>query len=127
MIDRVAQVSIPAIDVRRAVAFYRDVVGLAVLFEAPPNMTFFDCGGVRVLVGEGVPAQPHSGTLVYFHTTDILATAGRLREGGATIEREPQMIARLPDREMWLALFRDPEGNTVELMSEVITRGETNA
>lgn len=127
MIDRIAQVSIPAVDVERAAAFYRDVVGLRFLFEAPPDLVFFDCGGIRVLVGRGEPAAPHSGTLLYFHTGDIGATVARLRDGGAEIEREPQRIAQLQDRDVWLALFRDTEGNVIELMSEVLHEGVSHA
>ena len=118
MFDRIAQVAIPVRDLSRATAFYRDVVGLPLLFEVS-GMAFFDCGGVRVLVGAGDPATPHTGTLLYFHAKDITAAINGLREGGATIEREPQMIAKMPDREVWLALFQDLDGNTIQVMSEV--------
>src|SRR5512140_2903030 len=118
MIDRIAQVSIPTRDLPRATAFYRYVLGLRFLFEAP-NLAFFDCGGVRVLLGEGQPAPSQSGTLIYFHVHDIHAAVDRIRAGGGAIDREPALIARLADRDVWLAVFRDPDDNTLELINEV--------
>ena len=38
--------------------------------------------------------------------------------GGVTFRTAPHMIARLPDREVWLADFDDSEGNVLALMSE---------
>jgi methylmalonyl-CoA/ethylmalonyl-CoA epimerase len=127
MIDRIAQISIPTRDLPRARAFYRDVLGLQFLFEAPPNLAFFDCGGVRILVGDGQPAQPDTGTLIYFHVRDIRAAVDQIRAGGATIERDPSLIASLADRDVWLAVFRDPDGNTLELISEVVREGGDHA
>lgn len=127
MIERIAQISIPTHDLPRAVSFYRDVLGLEFLFEAPPSLAFFDCGGVRVLVGDGQPAAPHCGTIVYLQVRDIAAAVDRIRAGGATIDREPSLVARLADRDVWLAVFRDPDDNTLELMSEVLREGEKNA
>lgn len=127
MIDRIAQVSIPTRDLPRAISFYRDVLGLPFLFEAPPNLAFFDCGGVRVLLGEGQTAAPNSGTIIYFHAPDIRVAVDRIGTGGGTIEREPVLIARLADRDVWLAVFRDPDGNTLELMSEISHQGAANA
>ena len=118
MIDRLAQVSIAVRDLPRAIVFYRDVVGLKHLFDAG-TMSFFDCGGVRVLVGVGELAPHHAGSMLYFNTDDIGAEVGRLREHGATIELEPMRIAQLADRDVWMARFLDPDENTIALMSEV--------
>ncbi|MGH8285519.1 MAG: VOC family protein [Steroidobacteraceae bacterium] len=49
-IGKLSQVAINVKDLPRAVAFYRDVLGLKFLFEAPPQMVFFDCGGVRLML-----------------------------------------------------------------------------
>ena len=46
---KVAQLLIPVEDFERGVAFYRDVLGIPFLFAAPPQMAFFNCGGVRLL------------------------------------------------------------------------------
>lgn len=116
-IDRIIQFSIPVTDLPRATAFYRDVAGLNLLFEVP-NMAFFDCGGVRVLVGIGEVAPRNAGASVYFHTADIKAEVERLRGAGVTMD-DAAMIAQLPDRDVWLAHFYDPDGNLLSLMSEV--------
>jgi len=117
MIDRVLQLSIPVRDLLRATAFYRDVVGLELLFEVP-NMAFFDCGGIRILVGTGEVAPKNSCASIYFNTADINAEVARLREGGVTMD-DATRIAQLADRDVWLAHFYDPDGNLLSLMSEV--------
>jgi hypothetical protein len=47
----VTQLLIPIEDFERGVSFYRDVLGIPLFFSAPPQMAFFQCGGVRLLVG----------------------------------------------------------------------------
>ena len=49
-LQRIHQVSIRATDTARAVAFYRDTLGLKLLFQAPPQLAFFDCAGVRLML-----------------------------------------------------------------------------
>jgi methylmalonyl-CoA/ethylmalonyl-CoA epimerase len=117
MIDRVLQLSIPVRDLDRAKTFYRDVVGLKFLFEVP-NMVFFDCGGIRILVGIGDVAPKNAGCSIYFNTPDIKAEVSQLRERGVEMQ-DAQMIAQLGDREVWLAHFYDPDGNLVSVMCEV--------
>ena len=43
----------------------------------------------------------------------------RLLERGVIFLQAPQLVARLPDHELWLALLRDSEDNLLALMSEV--------
>ena len=47
----VSQIMIPVTELERAIGFYRDTLGLPFLFVAPPQMAFFQCGAVRLLVG----------------------------------------------------------------------------
>ncbi len=56
----VGQLLIPVEDLDRAIAFYRDTLGLRFLFSAPPRMNFFQAGNVRLLVGvpEAAPPSP---------------------------------------------------------------------
>jgi methylmalonyl-CoA/ethylmalonyl-CoA epimerase len=118
-LSRIGQISMTARDFDRAVAFYRDVLGLPFLFKAPPQLAFFDCGGVRLLVD--VPqdkAFDHPGSILYFAVDDIRATYQLLVSRGVKFRDEPRLIARLPDREVWMAFFDDTEGNTLALMSE---------
>lgn len=120
MIRQIAQISMTARDVARAVSFYRDTLGLKLLFEAPPQMAFFDCGGIRLMLG--VPTEPefdHPGSILYFRVDDIQSVHATYRERGVTFRGEPHLVARMPDHELWMAFFHDSEGNTLALMSEV--------
>ena len=117
-LERIHQVSIRTRDVARAVAFYRDALGLKLLFQAPPQLAFFDCGGVRLMLGPAEPEFDHQGSVLYFAVEDIRAAHTALAAAGVTFRSEPHMIAKLPDREVWLADFLDSEGNVLALMSE---------
>ena len=120
MIQQIAQISMMARDVARAVSFYRDTLGLKLLFEAPPQMAFFDCGGIRLMLG--VPTEPefdHPGSILYFRVDDIQSVHTTFQERGVTFRSEPHLVARMPDHELWMAFFHDSEGNTLALMSEV--------
>jgi methylmalonyl-CoA/ethylmalonyl-CoA epimerase len=119
-ISHIGQVSMTARDLDRAVAFYRDTLGLPFLFTAPPQLAFFDCGGVRLLLD--VPQDKefdHPGSVLYFTVSDIQQTHQVLLSRGVRFRQGPHLIARLPDREVWMAFFGDTEGNTLALMSEV--------
>jgi predicted enzyme related to lactoylglutathione lyase len=119
-IASIGQVSIRVHDLGRAVIFYRDTLGLRFLFEAPPKMAFFDCGGVRLMLG--VPEDPefdHPSSILYYKVGDIHAAWQALSEAGADLRSPPHMVARMQDHELWMAFFRDSEGNTLALTSEV--------
>ncbi len=118
-ISQIAQISIIVHDLDRAVAFYRDTLGMKFLFQAP-KMAFFDCGGVRLYLG--LPEEEkfdHPGSILYYKVDDINAAWETLRERGAELVREPHFLAKMPDHDLWLAFFKDSEGNTLALMSEV--------
>jgi len=117
-LQRIHQISIRTEDTARAVAFYRDALGLKLLFEAPPRLAFFDCGGVRLMLSPAEPEFDHQGSVIYFAVDDIKTTHAALTTAGVTFRSEPHMIARLPDREVWLADFLDSEGNVLALMAE---------
>lgn len=112
------QIALTVSDVERAAAFYRDRLGLRHLFTVP-RMAFFDCGGIRLLLGlpEGdEPGRP--GAILYFKVPDIEAAHRELTRRGVAFEVAPRLVARMPDHELWLAAFRDPDGNPLELMCE---------
>lgn len=118
-LSRIGQIAIGVKDLDRAIAFYRDVLGLRFLFTAPPGMAFLDCGGVRLLLGgpESGSQDPGSGVLYYF-VDDIHSAVDTLRSRGVRFEKDATLIARLSDRDVWLAEFEDSEGNPAALMSE---------
>ena len=118
--SRIGQIAIVVQDLDRAVAFYRDTLGMRFLFQAPPKLAFFDCGGVRLMLD--VPEEEefkHPASILYYKVDDIRATWAALRDRGVEFRDEPHMIARMPDHELWMTFFRDTEGNTLALMSEV--------
>ena len=119
-ITRLGQIQMRAHDVERAANFYQDVLGLKLLFKAPPNLAFFDCGGVRLMIDK--PEKPefdHAGSILYFAVPDIQAAHAKMKERSVKFEDEPHMIARMPDHDLWMTFFRDSEENLLALMSEV--------
>lgn len=121
---RIAQIAIVVSDTARATAFYRDTLGLRLLFEAPPGLAFFDCGGVRLMLGpaEGLDAAGAS-SIIYYDVADIQGTHATLASRGVHFDEPPHIIAPMGDRDLWLAAFRDSEGNRLALMSEVARKG----
>lgn len=116
----IGQVMIPVDDLDRGIAFYRDTLGLQFLFSAPPQMSFFRCGNMRLLVGvppAGTKAQ--RGSTVYFRIPDIKAVYETLKGEGVKFAAEPHVVRRVQGFDIWLAEFTDPDGNLLALMSEV--------
>ncbi|PYT88506.1 MAG: glyoxalase [Acidobacteria bacterium] len=117
--QNIGQISIIVHDLPRATAFYRDTLGLPLLFTAG-NMAFFDCGGVRLMLGPASsPELDHPSSILYFRVPDINAAHRRLTEMGVKIEAPPRLIAPMKTYDLWMLAFRDPQGNIMELMSEV--------
>jgi predicted enzyme related to lactoylglutathione lyase len=118
-ITNIGQISIIVKDVERATAFYRDVLGLPLLFTVP-SMAFFDCGGVRLMLGTASsPEYDHPSSILYFRIADIKAGYERLVESNVDIVAPPRLIAPMPTHDLWMTAFRDSEGNIHQLMSEV--------
>lgn len=119
-ITRLGQIQIRTADVERAADFYEKVLGLKLLFKAPPGLAFLDCGGVRLMLDR--PEKPefdHASSVLYFAVSDIQAAHAGLKEKGVRFEDEPHLIARMPDHDLWMNFFRDTEDNVLALMSEV--------
>ena len=116
---RVGQIAINVHDLERATAFYRDTLGLAFLF-AVPNMAFFDCGGVRLMLGAAESGEfDHPASIIYYRVDDLHATAASLEQRGVRFEQPPHLVAPMPDHDLWMAFFRDPDANMLALMAEV--------
>lgn len=115
----IGQISIRVHDIERATAFYRDALGLDFLFEAGP-LAFLMCGDVRLMLT--MPAADefdHASSTLYFRVDDIHATRAELVTRGVPFEDEPHLIARMPDHELWMTFFRDPDRNLHGLMAEL--------
>ncbi len=119
-IESIGQIAIPVKDLERAIKFYRDVLSMRFLFQAPPQLAFFDCGGVRIMLDNPVDKEfaTHSNVL-YFKVNDLNASYESFKSKGAEFVDKPHLIAKMPDHELWMAFFKDTEGNTLALMSEV--------
>ena len=118
-LSQIGQISIIVHDLERAVAFYRDTLGMKFLFQVPPKMAFFDCGGVRLYLA--LPEEPefdHPGSILYYKVDDINAAWAALRERSAELVRDPHLLARMPDHELWMAFFKDPDGHQLAIMDE---------
>jgi len=119
-ITGLGQIQMRAHDVERAASFYQDVLGLKLLFKAPPNLAFFDCGGVRLMIDKPEKAEfDHPGSILYFAVADIQTSHAKMKDQGVKFEDQPHRIARMPDHDLWMTFFRDSEGNLLALMSEV--------
>lgn len=118
-LSTIRQIAITVVDVDRALAFYRDVLGLRFLFSAGPDLAFLDAGGVRIMLStpEGA-ASPGANSVLYFLVADASAAHTELVARGAADARGAEMLARMPDHELWLACVRDPDGNLIGLMEE---------
>ena len=117
--SRIGQIAVVCQDVARASAFYRDTLGLPHLFDAGPNLSFFDGGGVRLMLTTAErPEHDHPGSVLYFFIDDIDAVHRDLSARGARFVDTPHLIARMPDHELWLCSFVDSEGNTMAIMEE---------
>lgn len=118
-LDQLRQIAINTKDLDRAITFYRDVLGMRFLFQAP-GLGFFDCGGVRLMLSNAERTEfDHPSSILYYGVADIGQARDALVERGVAFESEPHVVHRAPDHDLWIGFFRDSEGNPVAIMSEV--------
>lgn len=117
-ITSIGQIALTVQDMPRAVAVYRDTLGLKYLFEAS-GMAFFDCGGTRLMLSMADKPDSTYGSIIYYTPPDIETAAAAMREQGVQFEAPPRLIAKMPDHDLWMAFLRDTEGNLLALMSEL--------
>ncbi|MGA9799220.1 MAG: VOC family protein [Terriglobales bacterium] len=118
-ISRVGQIAVNVHDLDRATAFYRDILGLPLLFSAG-KMAFFDCGGVRLMLSR--PEKPefdHPSSILYFTVADIAGAHRQMLTQEVHFEDAPHLVARMPTHDLWMTFFRDPEQNLLALMCEL--------
>jgi catechol 2,3-dioxygenase-like lactoylglutathione lyase family enzyme len=117
-LSQIGQIAVTVKDLDRAVAFYRDTLGMPFLFQVP-NLAFFQCGGVRLMFGR--PEKPefdHPASIIYYKVDDIEATYASFKARGVTFVDEPHLIAKMPDHDLWMAFLHDSEDNMLGLMCE---------
>ncbi len=118
-ISRLGQIAINVHDLDRATAFYRDMLGLPLLFTAGA-LAFFDCGGVRLMLTR--PEKPefdHPSSILYFTVPDIVSAHRQMLSSGVHFEDAPHLIAKLPTHDLWMTHFHDTEKNLLALMCEI--------
>jgi methylmalonyl-CoA/ethylmalonyl-CoA epimerase len=116
----IGQIALTVNKLEEAVAFYKDGLGLKQIPIPAPNLAFFDCAGIRLMLS--LPEKefrPGGGSVIYFKVTDIHAAVRDAKANGVAFTDEPHLIAKLPDHELWMAFCRDPSGNALGFMSEV--------
>jgi len=115
----IGQIAINTHDLPRAVAFYRDALGLEFLLDTG-SLAFLMCGDVRLmLAGAESPELDHPSSIVYFRVEEIHSARAELVSKGVPFDDEPHLIAEMPDHELWMTFFRDPDQNLLALMCEV--------
>ncbi len=122
MITGLGGVSIWSSDLKNLLPFYRDVVGLKVQLDdgAAGFILFGEPGAPALAIGthsevHGPSSDPNR-IMVGLLTTDIKSDTARMKAAGAEFIEEPNLQ---PGGGLWLATFRDPEGNTCQLFQFV--------
>lgn len=118
-LSRIGQIAVTVHDLGRATAFYRDTLGMKLLF-AVPNLAFFDAGGIRLMLGVPEDAvQDHPGSILYFDVPDVRDSYAALKERGVEFVDEPHFVAPMPNGDLWMTFFKDVDDNTLAIMSEL--------
>jgi methylmalonyl-CoA/ethylmalonyl-CoA epimerase len=117
-LSRLGQIALTVEDLERAVRFYRDTLGLPFLFQVP-KLAFFDCAGVRLMLGLAEKPGVRHNSILYYQVDDIHHAHQTLVARNVEFVDPPHLIAKLPDHDLWMGFFKDSEGNLVGLMSEV--------
>jgi methylmalonyl-CoA/ethylmalonyl-CoA epimerase len=116
-LNEIGQIALTVGNLAEAKAFYQDVLGMRFLFDAG-TMSFFQCGGVRLMIGTAEKQVDPGGTTLYFRVPEIRQAHATLLVKGVAFVQEPHLVARMKSHDLWLAFFKDPSGNTLALMSE---------
>ena len=115
---RIGQIAVTVGNLERAVTFYRDTLGMALLFQVP-NMAFFDCGGIRLMLSLAEKQGEIFSSVIYYRVDQIQQAYEVLSSRGVEFEAKPHLIAKMPDHDLWMAFFRDPDRNLLALMCEL--------
>lgn len=118
-IQGIVQIGIPIKKLDRAVEYYKEVLGLPLLFQTE-NMAFFNSNGQRLLLS--LPEKEefaNASSVLYFKVEDIQKSVEQLKEKGVSFIDQPHVVAKMGNTETWMSFFKDSEGNTHALTSEV--------
>lgn len=106
-------------DPKRAIAFYRDTLGLGLVADEPHALVF-DTGGTMLRVQKVDRAVVPPYTVLGWAVSDIRATVRALAAKGVQTQRYE--FLPLDEHGIWatptgerVAWFKDPDGNTLSL------------
>ncbi|EPC8419430.1 glyoxalase [Bacillus wiedmannii] len=119
MIQKVGQIGVPVKDLDKAITFYKEKLGLSFLFNTD-NMAFFECNGLRLFLS--LPEKEEfaqSSSVIYFQVKKIKETYEDLLSKEVVFIDEPHIVTKMGQTETWMTFFKDTEGNTHALMSEI--------
>ena len=112
----VGQVGIVSADAAKLIAFYRDMLGFPVLFEAN-GMTFLQAGATSLMIAASDGSLGVAKDVVlYFEPSDWSAAETKLEAAGVKFEHDAIVVQRAENREHALRPFRDPEGRPVYML-----------
>ena len=114
---RIAQIAVTVENLERAKSFYRDVLGLEHLFDAPPGLVFFRCGETRLMLSRPEGDSSSGSSILYYGVDDVEAAHRAMADAGVAFAEAPRCIAKVDGRDVWLAVCSDSEGNLLGLMS----------
>lgn len=117
---RFEQVALTVKDVDAARTFYRDRLGLRLMFEAN-NMLFFDVGGTRLMIAKDEARQrtARPGGILYFHVEDFASAYVRLQGTRAPLIGEIETVQTTTSGSLKLQQFEDADGNMLAIMGFV--------
>ena len=113
-----AQVAVTFRDLPGAVAFYRDAIGLPLLFETG-GMAFFAMGDVRLMMTTPEKDEfDHPASIFYFRVANIAAAYAELKARGVPFEGDPHIVGKMGTTDVWMVHFRDCEQHLLAIMEE---------
>ena len=116
--SHIVQIAIPVQDLDRAKRFYGETLGLPHLFDAPPGLSFFQCGETRLMLSRPESAEQARASILYYNVPNARAAATALAADGVEMAEAAHCLARVGGKDIWLAVAKDGEGNMLGLMSE---------
>lgn len=115
-LEKIAQIALTTQNLAKAVAFYRDTLGLKLMFEVS-GMAFFDIGGTRLMIGEAkLDGALQNNTYIYFDAGEWQETEAALLERGLKFDRPAEVVQRAEGKEHAIRFFKDPDGNALAIM-----------
>lgn len=117
-LGNLAQVAVTFRDLPKAIAWYRDVLQLPLMFETN-GMAFFAMGDVRLMMTvPELPEYDHPASVLYFRVRNIDATHAELVDRGVEFDDPPHFIGKMGASEIWMAFFRDTEEHLLAITEE---------